>query len=86
MRNYASCPEIAAIHTDTKNEFWKRVRKEGVSIRYVATDMSSAFAMSVLENAPDASYVFDHFHVIILMNDTLDKIRRELVSREVGPG
>ena len=67
MRKYASCPEIAAIHTDSKNEFWKRVRKEGVSIRYVATDISSAF------------------HVIKLMKDTLDKIRRELVSREVDP-
>ena len=82
VRRYASCLEIAAIHTNSQNEFWKRVRKEGVSIRYVPTDMSSAFAKSVRENAPD---VFDHFHVIKLMNDTLDKIRRELVSREVDP-
>ena len=43
------------------------MRKEGVSIRYVATYISSAF------------------HVIKLMKDTLDKIRRELVSREVDP-
>ena len=47
--------------------------------------MSSAFAKSVRENVPDAIYVFDHFHVIKLMNDTLDKIRRELVSREGDP-
>ena len=47
--------------------------------------MSSAFAKSVRDNAPDAIYVFDHFHVIKLMDDTLDKIRRELVSREVDP-
>lgn len=70
---------------DALDEFWKRVRKEGINIRYVATDMSSAFAKSVRENAPDAIYVFDHFHVIKLMNDTLDKIRRELISREVDP-
>lgn len=31
MKKYASCPEIAAIHTNSQNEFWKRVRKEGVS-------------------------------------------------------
>ena len=85
IRRYASCQEIAAIHTNSQNEFWKRVRKEGVSMRYVATDMSSAFAKSVRENAPDAIYVFDHFHVIKLMNDTLGKVRRELVSREVDP-
>ena len=59
---------------DALDEFWKRVRKVGVNIRYVATDMSSAFAKSVRENAPDAIYVFDHFHVVKLMNDTLDKI------------
>ena len=47
--------------------------------------MSSAFAKSVRENAPDAIYVFDHIHVIKLMDDTLDMIRRELVSREVDP-
>ena len=70
---------------DALDEFWKRVRKEGVNVRYVATDMSSAFAKSVRENVPDAIYVFDHFHVIKLINDTLDKIRRELVSREVNP-
>ena len=70
---------------DALDEFGKRVRKEGVSIRYVATDMSSAFAKSVRENVPDAIYVFDHFHVIKLMNDTLGKVRRELVSREVDP-
>lgn len=40
---------------DALDEFWKRVRKEGVSIRYVATDMSSAFAKSVRENVPDPS-------------------------------
>lgn len=70
---------------DALDEFWKRMRKEGVSIRYVATDMSSAFAKSVRDNAPDAIFVFDLFHVIKLINDTLDMIRRELVSREVDP-
>ena len=70
---------------DALDEFWKRARKEGINIRYVATDMSSAFAKSVRDIAPDAIYVVDHFHVIKLMDDTLDKIRRELVSREVDP-
>lgn len=67
---------------DALDKFWKRVRREGVNIRYVSTDMSSAFAKSVRENAPDAIYVFDHFHVVKLMNDTLDKVRRDMVSKE----
>ena len=70
---------------DALDEFRRHVRKEGVNIQYVATDISSAFAKSVRENASDAIYVFDHFHVIKLLNDTPDKIRREPVSREVDP-
>lgn len=70
---------------DALDEFRRRVRKERVNIQYVATDISSAFAKSVSENAPDAIYVFDHFHVIKLMNDIPDKIRWEPVSREVDP-
>lgn len=67
---------------DALTKFWGRVQKEGVEIKYVATDMSSAFSKSVRENAPNAIHVFDHFHVIKLMNDTLDKVRREVVAKE----
>ena len=57
-------------------DFWKKVRRKNVSIKYVATDLSAAFIGSVLENCPDAIHVFDHFHVVKLMNDKLDDIRR----------
>lgn len=56
--------------------FWKAVRKKGVKIKYVATDLSAAFISSVYENCPDAVHVFDHFHVMKLMNDKLDEIRK----------
>ena len=56
--------------------FWKRVRRKGISIKYVATDLSAAFTSSVLENCPQAVHVFDHFHVVKLMNEKLDEIRR----------
>ena len=39
-------------------------------------DMSKAYISWVDENLPNAQKVFDHFHVIKLMNDKLDKIRR----------
>lgn len=70
---------------DALDKFWKRVRKEKINIRYVSTDMSSAFAKSVHENALNAIYVFDHFHVSKLMNDVLDKVRRNVVSAEDDP-
>ena len=37
---------------------------------------------SVMKNAPQAILVFDHFHVVKLMNDTLDVIRRNLYREE----
>ena len=61
---------------DALNGFWKRVKRKGVNIKYIATDLSSAFISSVYENCPNAIHVFDHFHVVKLMNEKLDEIRR----------
>lgn len=62
--------------------FWKKINKNGVVIKAVATDLSGAFISSVLQNAPQATLVFDHFHVVKLMNDTLDIIRRNVYREE----
>ena len=60
---------------DALNKFWIKVCKTGTKIEAVATDLSAAFISSVMTNAPEATLVFDHFHVVKLMNDTLDDIR-----------
>lgn len=67
---------------DALDGFWKRVRRWGVSIKYVATDLSSAFSLSVYKNCPEAVHVFDHFHVVKLMNERLDDIRRVQYNME----
>lgn len=67
---------------DALDKFWKRVKKMDVHIKYIATDLSAAFISSVYENCPDAIHVFDHFHVVKLMNDKLDDIRRVQYSME----
>ena len=56
--------------------FWKRIRRKNIDIKYIATDLSAAFISSVHENCPNAVHVFDHFHVVKLMNEKLDDIRR----------
>ena len=61
---------------DALDGFWKRVKRKGVDIKYIATDLSAAFISSVYENCPNAVHVFDHFHVVKLMNEKLDDIRR----------
>jgi transposase len=60
-------------------DFWKlldpRRRKK---IEAVAIDMGRAYISAVTKNLPNAKIVFDRFHVVKLVNDTLDRLRREV--------
>jgi transposase len=58
--------------------FWKALRKARAKIQAVATDMSAAYIGAVLENLPGVPLVFDHFHVVKLMNEVLTEVRRGL--------
>jgi len=58
--------------------FWERLKRSKAKISAISTDMSPAYVASVLENWPSASLVFDHFHVIKLMNEQLSDLRRKL--------
>ena len=58
--------------------FWKRLKRSKAKIQAVATDLSNAYISAVLENLPGVPLVFDHFHVVKLMNDKLTQIRRKL--------
>jgi len=58
--------------------FWKRLKSAGARIEAVAIDMSQAYINAVRSNLPAATLVFDHFHVVKLMNDKLSDLRREL--------
>lgn len=60
--------------------FWKRLRRYRDNIKAVAMDMSPAFISAVRENLPKADMVFDPFHVIKLMNEKVDALRRELYN------
>lgn len=64
--------------------FWRRLRLAKARIQAVATDMSAAYWSAVLENLPEAALVFDKFHVIKLMNERLDDLRREMVREAEG--
>jgi transposase len=58
--------------------FWKRLQGSGAKIEAVATDMSSAYFAAVQKNLPNAKLVFDRFHIVKLMNEKLDLLRREV--------
>jgi transposase len=65
--------------------FWRRLRVAKAKIKAVATDMSAAYWSAVLEHLPDAVLVFDKFHILKLMNERLDDLRREMVREAEVP-
>lgn len=65
--------------------FWRRLRLARAKIKAVAIDMSGAYWSAVLEHLPKAALVFDKFHVLKLMNERLDDLRRDMVREAEGP-
>lgn len=66
--------------------FWKRLRSSGAQVVAVAMDMSKSYISAVQKNLPNAEIVFDPFHVVKLMNEHLDELRRELWREAVDEG
>lgn len=57
---------------------FQRLKRADAQIKAVALDMSGSYYAAVLKHLPNAKPVFDHFHIIKLMNDKLTKLRRDL--------
>lgn len=62
-----------------------RLKRANAAIQAVATDMSGGYISAVIKYLPQAKLVFDHFHVIKLMNEKLTTLRRDLY-RELTTG
>ena len=67
-------------HAAALEPFWKRLKRSHAQVEAVATDMGPAYIKAVRENLPEATLVFDHFHVIKLYNDKLTKLRRAVAK------
>jgi transposase len=65
-------------------KFWRRLRLSKAKIQAVAMDMSGAYWAAVLEHLPGVAVVFDRFHIMKLMNEKLDELRRVLVREATG--
>jgi transposase len=57
--------------------FLKLLAKKAKRLRGVGIDMSAAYASAIKLHLPAVEIIFDRFHVTKLLNDTIDKIRRE---------
>lgn len=58
--------------------FWRRLRASRAKIQAVATDMSPAYIAAVEKNLPQATQVFDRFHVVKLFNKHMDDLRKRI--------
>ena len=66
---------------DALRPFWRRLRRCEAKVEAVAMDMSPAYRNAASAHLPGAVIVFDHFHVIKLLNDKLSGPRRSLYHR-----
>ncbi|MEO5335061.1 MAG: ISL3 family transposase [Magnetococcus sp. YQC-5] len=63
--------------SDALDPFWKSLGRTRAKIQAVAMDMGRAYIHAVRLNLPEATIVFDHFHVIKLFNEKLSQLRRD---------
>jgi len=69
----------------TLGAFFAELRAERCAeLRIVTLDMSQAYIQAVKAHAPQASIVFDRFHVQRLAHDALDQVRRALVAEHMS--
>ncbi len=66
---------------DALKNFTAKLKRAKTKIEIIAMDMSKAYTAWAREKLPDAEIVFDHFHVIKLMNEKLDKVRRRVTAK-----
>jgi transposase len=64
--------------SETLSAFFDEIGEEAAAkIEHCAIDMSAAYIKTVEERLPNATLVFDRFHVQRLMSDAVDEVRRE---------
>lgn len=65
--------------SETVEDFAKDLRGHNGNpeqIKEISCDMSPSFIKGVTDHLPEAYIVFDHFHVIKIINEAVDKVRK----------
>ncbi len=63
----------------TIEAFKEHLEKKQVNpkqIKNIGIDMSPAFIAGIMKSFPDSSIVFDRFHIVKLLNEAMDKVRK----------
>jgi len=68
---------------ETVIEFTKDLKEHNgnaENIKNVSCDMSPAFIKGIAENLPNAEIVFDKFHIVKIINEAVDNVRKQEVK------
>ena len=57
--------------------FLRKLKKRAKKLKAIAMDMSKAYISAVKAILPEVSIVFDRFHIMKIMNESLDLIRKQ---------
>jgi len=68
----------------TLKPFWRALRLAKANIQAVCCDLCAAYWSAILQHLPEAAVVFDRFHLVKLMNEKLDEVRRRLWREAEG--
>ena len=60
--------------------FSRKLRRSCANIEFVSMDLGRPFLKWTQDNLPDACIVHDHFHVMKMMNDKLNAVRRRTAA------
>jgi transposase len=66
---------------DALKEFRNRIGRKARQIKAVTIDMANAYSAWVGKVLPEADIVYDHFHVIKLMNERMDGLRKSTMNK-----
>jgi len=66
---------------DALKKFKKRLKRRSRHIKAVAIDMANSYSAWVKDVLPDAEIIYDHFHVIKLMNERMNNLRRSTMNK-----
>jgi transposase len=66
---------------DCLDPFFQSLKRSKVQIKAVAMDMGKAYIAATQHYLPDTPIVFDHFHVVKVVNGKLDELRRYVMHQ-----
>jgi transposase len=66
---------------DALEGFAKKLRHSKCKIKAAAVDLAPSYSAWLRENLPNTDIVYDHFHLIKLMNEKINAIRRNTMNK-----